>query len=401
MQNTGLAVDLNNKKEAAPARAINSYNEWSPLKEVIVGSPMSYETNELDLSFKVFFADTAFSSFGYPTYHKKEENGVIDLARAKKKEINKRYLEELNEDVEEFVTALEKEGINVFRPIALEETTEFKTPYWKATGIPALNVRDQAIVFGDELIETSPQIRARYFENDLLKPIFYHYFNLGSKWTCMPKPIMTDHSFDLSYVKEIEREMAAMESVYHQSTSIFDVGHEILFDGAQCVRFGKDVLINVATQNHELGFQWLQQHMRDKFRFHKVHKLSDNHIDSIILPLKPGTLLLRSVKYLDLIPEALKKWDIIFPPEPELNIFPTYESDDLVLTTKYIDLNVLSLDENKIIVNSLFPELITTLEQHGFTPIPVRHRHRRIFGGGFHCFTLDTVREGSLEDYFS
>ena len=73
----------------------------------------------------------------------------------------------------------------------------------------------------------------------------------------------------------------------------------------------------------------------------------------------------------------------------------------IILTTKYIDLNVLSVDEDKIIVNSLFPELIKTLEKHGFTPIPVRHRHRRIFGGGFHCFTLDTVREGSLEDYFS
>ena len=41
-----------------------------------------------------------------------------------------------------------------------------------------------------------------------------------------------------------------------------------------------------------------------------------------------------------------------------------------------------------------------TPEQHGFTPIPLRHRHRRLFGGGFHCFTLDTVRDGGPEDYF-
>ncbi|MBA3978033.1 MAG: glycine amidinotransferase, partial [Nitrosopumilus sp.] len=74
---------------------------------------------------------------------------------------------------------------------------------------------------------------------------------------------------------------------------------------------------------------------------------------------------------------------------------------NLILTSKYIDLNVLSVDEDKVIVNSLFPELIQTLEKHKMTPIPVRHRHRRLFGGGFHCFTLDTVRAGSMENYFS
>ena len=35
----------------------------------------------------------------------------------------------------------------------------------------------------------------------------------------------------------------------------------------------------------------------------------------------------------------------------------------------------------------------------GFTVVPVRHRHRRLFGGGFHCFTLDTVRAGGCEEY--
>ncbi|MBP9828569.1 MAG: glycine amidinotransferase [Proteobacteria bacterium] len=396
MRHGELAQDL--ISNVAPARAINSYDEWSSLKEVIVGSPLSYEANELDLSFKVFYADTAYSSFGYPTYKKKSDNSAC-LEQAKKRAINKRYLEELNEDVEGFVDALEKEGVKVFRPIALKEATEFKTPYWNATGIPALNVRDQAIIFGDELVETSPQVRARYFESDLLKPIFYRYFNLGSKWTCMPKPVMTDHSFDLSYAKDIKREMVATEVLFQQSRSDFDVGFEILFDGAQCIRFGKDVLVNVTTQNHELGFEWLQQHLGSKFRLHKVFKLTDNHIDSMILPLRPGTLLLRSAKYLKFLPDFLRKWDIIYPPEPQLNIFPNYESDDLVLTSKYIDLNVLSLDENKVVVNSLFPELIATLEKNGFTVIPVRHRHRRIFGGGFHCFTLDTVRESSLEDY--
>lgn len=55
MRHGELAQDL--ISNVAPARAINSYDEWSSLKEVIVGSPLSYEANELDLSFKVFYAD--------------------------------------------------------------------------------------------------------------------------------------------------------------------------------------------------------------------------------------------------------------------------------------------------------------------------------------------------------
>ena len=129
--------------------------------------------------------------------------------------------------------------------------------------------------------------------------------------------------------------------------------------------------------------------------------MSTIYFDAVIVPLKPGVLMMRNPSYFDLLPEPLKKWDIIYSPEPDPTCFPTYEDEDLVLTSLYIDLNVLSIDEERMIVNSYNPELIKTLEKHGFTPIPVPHRHRRLFAGGFHCFTLDTVREGSQEDYFN
>jgi glycine amidinotransferase len=378
---------------------LNSFNEWSTLKEVVVGSPINYTTQDLELSFKVFFHDVAYSTFGYPYYGSNSRNNTLDYQRYGTHTLKRKYLEELNEDVEELVNTLKQLGVKVHRPITLSKAIKFETPYWKADCIPALNIRDQAIILGNEILETPPQVRARYFENDLLKPIFYEYFQQGAKWTTMPKPIMTDKSFDTSYISG--QNVPAMQEVYPQKESEFDIGYEMMFDAAQCIRFGKDILINVATKNHYLAYEWLQRHFEGKFNFHMLYQFADNHIDSIILPLKPGTLLLRNPQFLARLPEPLQKWDIIYPPEPNENIFPEYEDDDLILTSKYIDLNVLSIDEDKIIVNSLFPELIKTLEKHGFTPITVQHRHRRIFGGGFHCFTLDTVREGSLEDYFS
>ncbi len=378
---------------------VNSFDEWSSLKEVIVGSPISYESQDLELSFKLFFHDVAFRSFCYPYYGEKEGQKKISSETSSTRKFGKKYLEELTEDVEELIETLEVLGVKVHKPMTLSRPIKFKTPYWEATCIPALNVRDQAIIVGNEIIETSPQIRARYFENDLLKPIFYDYFHQGAKWTTMPRPIMTDRSFDKSYVSGNPN--PSIEDVYAQNISEFDIGYEMMIDAAQCIRLGKDIIVNVATENHLLGYRWLERHLGDRFRLHRMNRLADSHIDSIVLPLRPGKLLLRSPKFLDKLPEFLQKWDIIYPPEPKENIFPKYEDDELILTTKYIDLNVLSVDEEKVIVNSLFPELIETLEKHGFTPIPVRHRHRRLFGGGFHCFTLDTVREGSLEDYLS
>lgn len=379
----------------------NSFDEWSPLKEVIVGSPINFNLSDVELSFKLFFHDNLSLAFYYPNYDNKSSN-EDKKSDTQSLTLKKQYLEELTEDVNGLVQTLEKLGVRVHQPKTLNKVIKFKTPYWESTGIPALNVRDQAIIFGNEIIETTPQIRARYFENDLLKPIFYKYFKEGTKWTAMPRPILTDCSFDLSYVLEQGRDMIASEKIYQQEPSEFDVGYEMLIDAAQCIRFGKDVLVNVATENHELALKWLEQQLGDKFRFHRIYRMTDNHIDSILLPLRPGTLLLRNKHFFDMLPAPLKKWDIIYPPEPKESAFPKYEENDLVLTSKYIDLNVLSIDENRVIVNSLCPELMQTLEKHGFTPIPVRHRHRRLFGGGFHCFTLDTVREGSsLEDYFS
>ena len=129
-------------------------------------------------------------------------------------------------------------------------------------------------------------------------------------------------------------------------------------------------------------------------RFHIVHSLTDNHLDSFYVPLKEGVMLLRHEMYKDSLPDFLKKWKILVAPEPSHSNFPDYDFQYCpVLTSNYIDSNVLSIDGDKIIVNSLYPELISLLEKNKFTPIPVRHRHRKIFGGGFHCFTLDLLRE--------
>jgi glycine amidinotransferase len=375
---------------------VNSFDEWSSLKEVILGSATNYISHERELSFDLFFHDhMQRCEWAYPRL-----SGPAGPRLTGRAAINQIFVDELNEDLEGMEKALIDLGVKVLRPLDLcEQTGDVTTLDWRASVVPPLNIRDNTIILGDEILETAPMVRSRYFETRFLQAIFMDYFRQGSRWSTMPRPIMTDHSFDPSYARSTLG--GPTEPVRDPQPSPYDVGFEIMIDGAQCLRLGRDIIVNVSTANHQLGLDWLQAHFGDRFRFHRIHRLSDSHIDSMLLALRPGMLLIRHQGVLDYLPEKLRSWDHIVPPPPNENNFPTYGHDDLILTSPYIDLNVLSIDEETVMVNEACPELVTELERHGFTAIPVRHRHRRIFGGGFHCFTLDTVRAGGLEDYLA
>ncbi|WBB53717.1 glycine amidinotransferase [Verrucosispora sp. WMMD573] len=374
---------------------LNSYDEWSPLREVVVGSALNYTSHERELSFDLFFHDNLIrSEWYYPRLAVSPSDGSSERLA-----IKQRYVDELNEDVDGIASTLESLGVTVHRPLDVRsDTASVRTLAWEAAVVPPLNVRDNTLILGDEIVETPPMVRARYFETQFLKPIFARYFAEGARWTVMPRPLMTDSSFDLSYA-ESSSIGGPTEPIRNPQPSAYDVGFEMMFDGAQCLRLGRDIVVNVSTVNHAYAVDWLERHFEGRFRFHRVHRLSDSHIDSMVLALRPGTLLVRSEAVAEKLPAPLRSWDMIIPPPPEGNNFPTYADDDLVLTSPFIDLNVLSVDPDTVLVNEACPELIKTLEQRKFTVVPVRHRHRRLFGGGFHCFTLDTVRDGGPEDY--
>ena len=377
---------------------LNSYDEWSQLYEVVVGSAQNYTSHDREISFDFFFHDNLKTRSEW--YYPRISTPLAGEPRSgdRRRTIKQRYVEELNEDVEGIAKTLRTLGVTVHRPITLDpSTSEIRALAWSAGVIPALNVRDIALILGDEIVETAPMLRSRYFETQLLAPVFSRYFREGARWSLMPRPIMTDASFDPSYAQQSVG--GPMEPIRDPSPSPYDVGFEMMFDGAQCLRLGRDIIVNVSTENHELGYQWLQRNFSDRFRIHRIYRLSDSHIDSMVVALRPGTLLVRSTSVADFLPDALKKWDLIVAPEPEVNNFPNYDDDDLVLTSLYIDLNVLSINESTVMANDACPELARVLERHGFTVVPVRHRHRRLFGGGFHCFTLDTVRHGGMQTY--
>ena len=80
-----------------------------------------------------------------------------------------------------------------------------------------------------------------------------------------------------------------------------------------------------------------------------------------------------------------------------------YDADYLskAIGSEWIDMNVFSISPDVVVVDSDQLGLIRLLESHGLTVVPLKLRHSKMLGGGFHCVTLDVRRTGTLQRYFN
>jgi N-dimethylarginine dimethylaminohydrolase len=116
------------------------------------------------------------------------------------------------------------------------------------------------------------------------------------------------------------------------------------------------------------------------------------HIDSTIVPLREGLVLVNAsrVSLEDNLPNVFDTWDVIWATEEDIVEQGFYQYP---YASKWIALNMLVVDPQTVIVDRHQKKLIRILESYNFTVIPLELRHSRTLGGGFHCVTLDLVRQ--------
>lgn len=345
---------------------INSHNDWDPLEEIIVGRA-DYARINTDISAHVFnYAtlkhDELPPSGPYPQW-------VID---------------EANEDADGLSGLLEKLGVRVHRPKPVNwNNVEYDIGQgWKSKGWYSWSPRDLILPLGDMLIETPCPVRARYFENVIYEDILYEAFNDGALWLSAPKPKLHDSNYQLDDISKPTLK-----------------NNEILFDAPNIVRVGRDLLYQVSNSGNMLGYKWLKRLLEPMgYRLHYSYLYSWAHFDSTILPLRPGLVLLNADRVnKDNCPEIFKSWDKIFFDDCVVqgNKIPNFPAP----CSKYIGMNLLSVDENTVIVDQTQLPLIKVLEKHNMTVIPTQFRHGMTLAGGLHCATLDLRRKGDLHDY--
>ena len=65
------------------------------------------------------------------------------------------------------------------------------------------------------------------------------------------------------------------------------------------------------------------------------------------------------------------------------------------MTSGWLLMNVLSLDEKRVIVEAGDIELADYNRKLGMEPIPCPFQHVHSIGGSFHCATVDLARQGA------
>jgi len=354
---------------------VNSWNEWDPLEEVIVG--------RLDGAVVPPFHVSVTGNRAHWT------NWFHRLAAGRR--YPRWMVRRAQAELDGFVRLLETEGVHVRRPQAIDNRRRIRTRFWSSRGFCLACPRDLYLVVGDEIIEAPTSWRSRQFEGDAYRDLFREYFGHGARWVAAPRPQLSDALFDADY-----REPKPEEPLRYITNEM-----EPVFEAADVARCGRDLFVTRSNGTNAAGISWLQRHLGA--RGLRVHPLESRcrrpmHIDTTFVPLAPGRALINP-DYIDIerLPPILKRWDVLAAPRPD-PVDPAMTRYSMC--SQWLSINVMMLDQRRVVVEASQPTLHRALKNWGFEPLPLPFLSYAPFGGAFHCATLDIRRNGRLQDYF-
>ncbi|MFC4049244.1 hypothetical protein ACFOY4_06075 [Actinomadura syzygii] len=334
---------------------VNSYTEWDPLEEVIVGvatgSAIPRESERMiRATMPEEWQDMFLANGGSPFPAE-----IVDAAQ---------------EELDRLADELSGMGVTVRRPDAVD---------WAGRGgYTSAMPRDCLLVVGSRIIEAPMAWRSRQEETTAYRALLAEYGAGGAVWVSAPQS-------DPDRVAADSGPWAVNESAP-------------AFDAADFVRVGRDIVGQLSNVTNRAGVRWLRDYLGSDFTVTllDVDDPHAMHIDATVLPLRPGVVLVNPTRVSEraLARSPFARWDKIVAEGPRpAGAVPR------CMTSGWINMNVLSVDEERVIVDSCDVGLARQLERHGFQPIPLPFQHLNAIGGSFHCAALDVRRRGTRESY--
>ena len=304
---------------------IHSYNEWDPLKEVVVGR-----------------ADYANWPGDDPVFARESEKTTWTETPVPSGPVPDWIIDEANEDLDMLAMVLEKLGAVVHRPKALN--------YQERRGMYGYCPRDRLLVYGNTIVDPAMMYPCRDMEIETLDNIIYR-----------------------------------ADTVYRMPR---DQG--MILDAANVLRLNDTMLILESASGNRQAASWLMKTLPD-VKFETCKFYSGVHIDSTIVPIREGLVLVNASRVnRDNLPHAFHNWEVIWATDQDIVEQGFYQYP---YASKWIALNMLVVDPATVIIDQHQTKLIKILENYNVSVIPLELRHSRTLGGGFHCVTLDIVRE--------
>jgi glycine amidinotransferase len=326
-----------------------SKNEWDPLQKVIVGIADDAIIPKLDISLRCI---------NYADY---EDESNIPQGR-----YPQQVIDEANEDLEIFCDFLRNENVEVLRPDKAHVPNYYN-----------YCPRDSVLIY-DDLILASPQpLRSRHGE----------FMSMDYEFQILEKN-------NVRYVKEFaEKKDDLYNTKCIGNKDILALTEiEPAFDAANILRDNDNLYYLVSNGGNKQGAQYLQELVgTDKKVWMIENVYSFMHIDSTIALLREGLMLLNPerIKKIEQLPPPLRNWDVIWAPEPEeISFFPGYCN-----ASKWLNVNLFSVRPDLVVLHNYQHNLRLELEKHKIDCAMLPGRQQRTLGGGFHCVTLDILRQ--------
>jgi glycine amidinotransferase len=369
-------------RSPSPRMRVNSWNEWDPLRHVIVGRADHGQipAPEPAVNAKVPEDSDMRGRWGRRPQHS------IDRANAL---------------LDGFADLLRKRGIRVDRPAPIDFGAPITTPdFTAANQFTCMAPRDVLLTVGSQIVEATMSYRCRWFEYLAYRPLLERYFESDPSFrhVAAPKPRLTNRSYRPDYFADSIDERTRLQ--WTAEKYFVTNEEEILFDAADVMRFGRDLVVQHGFTTNRKGIDWLRRH----FPEHRVHPVNfpgdpyPIHIDCTFVPIRPGLILNNPIRRL---PEAQRAmferndWEIIDAARPAHN-----EPPPLCYSSVWLSMNVLMLDRRTVCVEKTEVYQAEQLDRLGLEVVPVDLRDAYPFGGGLHCCTADVARDGACEDYF-
>lgn len=361
---------------------VSSWNEWDPLRHVIIGRA---DDGQIPASEPAFDARLPKDS---------------DM-RGRSGRRPQESIDRANELLDRFASLLERRGIQVDRPVPIEFSRSIETPDFRVPNqFGCMAPRDLLLTVGREMIEATMTYRSRWFEYLAYRPLLERYFDLdsGFRHSAAPKPRLSERSYRADYFApsvDLQKRLEWVAARHFVTTEC-----EILFEAADVMRCGRDLIVQHGFTTNQRGIEWL----RRQFPKHRVRAINfpgdpyPVHIDCTLVPLQPGLVLSNPDRPLPAEHRAWferNDWRVVEAARPA-----HVQSPPLCYSSTWLSMNVLVLDPKTVCVEASEVAQAEQLDQLGMRVIPVELRDAYPFGGSLHCCTADVWREGSLMDYF-
>jgi N-dimethylarginine dimethylaminohydrolase len=349
-------------------------HEWDTLKTVIVGGII--KRNNIDF---------------YSRSINKIQNGIDNIVKTlEARNINAYYLDTIKEiikpidydkiqsEIDNVVTILKAHNVEIYH---YNDFKHAKT----VNKISALYPRDPLIIIGNCVIECSMKAYTRRDEGYVMNTeLLSMFMQERAHYITMPR--------------------YKYPNAYHQDDYLLEGGNVLingneLYAGSLKVRldnFEKSILafllsLKKLTSINLYGYtlapfasakaiEWLKDIFKNQYNIHEIKIESDFYLDldQCLALVRPGLGIICREVIANELPDSIKNWDFI-----EISI------DELQTSAA----NILSLDENTIIIDERNKRVAQELRNRGITVIEVPFSEIGKYQGGLRCFHQALLRK--------